>query len=549
MSAKKVIGIIVSSVLVLALGFCITWTVINFDAIKYAMSGTALYTKEDLEAAYQDGYNSAGLDHKDLQDIIADLRADLDAETAKYNTANANYLEYVAKYGEASEEAKTAKAQVQELEKEVSNLETTIKSYEAFKEAVEAENKVTATFEYDGAIILLQSYDKGSTITGVTVPDDTDEIQFNGWTVNSEAVDLSTYTISENTTFVADLTYYTYYTVTFKVDDTEYDSQRVLSGSAITLHENPTKDGYEFKGWSIDGTTVIEVPIDNVSASTTYIAVFEKTVSYFTSLEIVENDDMEKYARSWTDGENVYYSYDEEQYVLNKGTDTWEVKTWYGLTDFSYKYIWTDGYNIYYSYDEEQYVLNKETSTWEEKIWSGLSDFSRDDIWTDGENIYAIVSQYSSEGSVVYVHYTLNKDTSTWVEKKWADSSLFVSNSDYVSADYIWTDGENMYYSSAGEHYVLNKETDTWKEKTWYDNPGFMGNDIWTDGEYCYIAKGSSHYVLNKETDTWKEIIFSGLSITPNFTSVFTDGTYYYCKCSYFPAGSLYTSFLLCKFV
>ena len=45
MSAKKVIGIIVSSVLVLVLGFCITWTVINFDAIKYAMSGTALYTK------------------------------------------------------------------------------------------------------------------------------------------------------------------------------------------------------------------------------------------------------------------------------------------------------------------------------------------------------------------------------------------------------------------------------------------------------------------------------------------------------------------------
>lgn len=517
MSAKKVIGIIVSSVLVLVLGFCITWTVINFDAIKYAMSGTALYTKEDLEAAYQDGYNSAGLDHKDLQDIIADLRADLDAETAKYNTANANYLEYVAKYGEASEEAKTAKAQVQELEKEVSNLETTIKSYEAFKEAVEAENKVTATFEYDGAIILLQSYDKGSTITGVTVPEDTDEIQFNGWTVNGEAVDLSTYTISENTTFVADLTYYTYYTVTFKVDDTEYDSQRVLSGSAITLPESPTKDDYVFIGWSIDGENVVDITADCISAHTTYIAVFKFVPPELESLHLgcAENG-----TSVWSDGSKIYYSFQNSHYVLDTsyGDFVWRETTWMGLTSFYGEYVWTDGTNVYYSSPDQHYVLNTATSTWEKKVWKGNTSFYGVSIWTDGENYYC---NYNGQ-------YVLNKETSTWEKKTWNGLTSF-------DAECIWTDGTYIYYSEESEHYILNKETSTWEEIIWNGLTSFAGEYIWTDGTYIYHSStysalhsyGDAHYVLNKETSTWEEITwteeeyFSGKNI-------WTDGKHFY---------------------
>ena len=90
----------------------------------------------------------------------------------------------------------------------------------------------------------------------------------------------------------------------------------------------------------------------------------------------------------WTDGDNIYYSNSLKQYVLDKSTNTWEPKTWSGLTKFGGDSIWTDGVDIYYSYNSQNYVLNKSTSTWEPKTWSGLTNSRSDYIWTDGDNIY-----------------------------------------------------------------------------------------------------------------------------------------------------------------
>ncbi len=117
----------------------------------------------------------------------------------------------------------------------------------------------------------------------------------------------------------------------------------------------------------------------------------------------------------WTDGDNIYYSYSSNQYVLDKNTSTWTKKTWTGLTRFDRPYIWTDGNNIYYSYSSNQYVLDKATSTWNPKTWTGLTSFSGNSIWTDGDNVYY------SNGSDQYV---LNKVTSTWTAKTWHGPAL-----------------------------------------------------------------------------------------------------------------------------
>ena len=36
--------------------------------------------------------------------------------------------------------------------------------------------------------------------------------------------------------------------------------------------------------------------------------------------------------------------------------------------------IWTDGDNTYYSYGSNQYILDKATSTWNTKTWNGFSN-------------------------------------------------------------------------------------------------------------------------------------------------------------------------------
>ena len=215
----------------------------------------------------------------------------------------------------------------------------------------------------------------------------------------------------------------------------------------------------------------------------------------------------------WTDGENVYYSYESTQYVLDKATSTWTSKSWSGLTNFRGYYIWTDGENVYYSNNNSSfgitgnYVLDKATSTWSTKTWTGLTSFSGFYIWTDGENIY-----YSS-GSAQWV---LDKSTSTWSTKSWSGLTNFNGSS-------IWTDGENIYYSNGSSQYVLNKSTSTWSTKSWSGFSSFSGEHFWTDGENIYYSASSTQYVLDKSTSTGLTTSWSGMT-SFNGSSIWTDG-------------------------
>ena len=214
----------------------------------------------------------------------------------------------------------------------------------------------------------------------------------------------------------------------------------------------------------------------------------------------------------WSDGENIYYSYSSNQYVLNKLTLTWSIKTWNGLTNIYGNHIWTDGENIYYSYgSSNQYVLDKSTSTWSPKEWTGLTNYIGDYIWTDGENIY-----YSFLGD----QYILDKSTSTWSPKIWSGLTSFYGPG-------TWSDGDNIYYSVSSNQYVLDKLTSTWSPKTWTGLTNPEGGYIWLDGDNIYYSEGSNQYVLDKLTSTWSPKIWTGLT---DFDSIYiwTDGNNIY---------------------
>jgi hypothetical protein len=211
-------------------------------------------------------------------------------------------------------------------------------------------------------------------------------------------------------------------------------------------------------------------------------------------------------SKIWTDGDNIYYSYVSDQYVLDKSTSTWNTKTWNNLTPGMGTYIWTDGDNYYYSDGTTQLVLNKATSTWNTKTWNGATLEFGNDVWTDGQNIY-----YSS-----IEQYVLNKSTSTWTSKTWNGYNPTGSN--------IWKDGNNIYYSGGSAHYILDKTTSTWNTKTWNGLTSFPGKQIWTDGNNIYYSLNENQYVLDKATSTWVSKTWNGLT-NFNGANVWTDGT------------------------
>ena len=87
--AKKILISIFSLILVGCLVFCVVWTIVNFEKVEQGISGTSLYTKEDVDAAYKDGYDTAVKDKEELLLDIDDLREALSKkETELQNLEN-----------------------------------------------------------------------------------------------------------------------------------------------------------------------------------------------------------------------------------------------------------------------------------------------------------------------------------------------------------------------------------------------------------------------------------------------------------------------------
>ena len=218
----------------------------------------------------------------------------------------------------------------------------------------------------------------------------------------------------------------------------------------------------------------------------------------------------------WSDGENIYYSNFNDQYILNIATDTWEPKTWGGFSNVLGKHIWSIDNTFYYSFQTLQYVLESSTNTWVSQTWSGINNFEGASVWEDNGKIY--LSQGQSQ-------YELDKTTNTWNKKTWGELTDFYGS-------YVWTDGDNIYYSSSSSQYVLNKATSTWEPKTWNGLTGFYGSYVWTDGDNIYYSKEGANYVLNTATSTWEPKTWNGL------TDFYGHNVWIYNNTTYYSWGS-----------
>lgn len=109
------------------------------------------------------------------------------------------------------------------------------------------------------------------------------------------------------------------YTVTYTdgVDDEEIfvdESYNVLSGSSLPSFSEgtPTREGYTFLGWSIDGETVLDLTDVTVTGDVTYIAVWQE--------EVVEDEQTEIYTVTYTDGVDDEEVFEDQGYTVSSGS-------------------------------------------------------------------------------------------------------------------------------------------------------------------------------------------------------------------------------------
>lgn len=162
--------------------------------------------------------------------------------------------------------------QINALNKDKTALEKSLSYYEDYISNLEDAENAVITLEVDGNVYALFTMFKGSTMFDISIPESVD-YEFNCWTVNGEQVDLQGYVITDNTTFVADLTHG--YDISFVVDGVIVKTERVIEDTLITPPENPVKSGYTFDGWVNTSNTIVDF--------TTYTACEKMTfTAYFT---------------------------------------------------------------------------------------------------------------------------------------------------------------------------------------------------------------------------------------------------------------------------
>lgn len=288
MSKKRIIISSIISIIFLAVfGFCLCWTIINFDKVQSGMSGTELYTKEDLDKAHNDGYDEGIKDKNKYLEMIDEYRDNILNKTdeisilnktikekndliiqknktiseneelinslnSKLNNVNSivsnkdNEIQLLNKENEKlkqeiidlNDEILDYKNQILDIEKTIDDLNKSIEYYKKFITALETDSQAVATFVYDGSVYSILMVQKGSTVS-IANPSDTDYLKFNGWLVNDDMIDLSTYRLNTNTTFVANLTYS--YKVSFMVDDNEFDSKIIVKNGFASSPSDPFK--------------------------------------------------------------------------------------------------------------------------------------------------------------------------------------------------------------------------------------------------------------------------------------------------------------------
>lgn len=134
------------------------------------------------------------------------------------------------------------------------------------------------TFVSEDKTLSTQSIRNGNFAENVSVASTTHKV-FNGWKVNNQIVDVETYSITAPTTFTADYTYK--YDVKFMVDGAQYGATQIVEkNSKPTLPTAPTKDGYNFIGWTLNGTDVVSPATIAITANTTFTAKFEVAATW-----------------------------------------------------------------------------------------------------------------------------------------------------------------------------------------------------------------------------------------------------------------------------
>lgn len=160
----------------------------------------------------------------------------------------------------------------------------------------------------------------------------------------------------------------------------------------------------------------------------------------------------------------------------------------------------------YFVYEDTNFIADIADKDWVKTIVATLPNFSADNVWHDQANYYY------SDGAKQCV---FDSATKSWQVKNWQGD---IANQ--LIGAYVWNCGDTCFYSTGEYQYQL--DGDTWNKVAWQGfpqdawNSNVVGTNVWQLGEQCYYSIFTDYYNYQLKLDvasmTWQKVEWDGLT-------------------------------------
>lgn len=198
---KKWLIAVFSILLLTGITLGAVWLVDNWSVIT---SNTTLYTKEDLDNAYNKGLEDAGYDViLQYQEEIEKLNLRIASYQDKVTTLTNDLNQALEQNADDKENITKLENQIKDLKNQITILQGLVDSYEEI-----ANGTVSITFYNDDIVVKTLAITKGNSIKSDVTIEEPEKVdyEFLGWSLtknSTDVIDIYSYEFTENTTLYA----------------------------------------------------------------------------------------------------------------------------------------------------------------------------------------------------------------------------------------------------------------------------------------------------------------------------------------------------------